>query len=62
MTTDEAKRKTVSCEFCKFCRFPRSDNDNWGNCRCKSMKYKTIDVSVSDGHTPEWCPVRRTKA
>lgn len=47
----------VACEFCKHCRFPRNSNDNWGCCKCAIMKYKTIDVSVTDGQTPEWCPI-----
>ena len=48
----------MSCEYCKYCRFPRSSNDNGGFCKCKLMKYKTIDVKVEDGkEKPEWCPL-----
>lgn len=47
----------MSCEQCKYCRFPRSSNDNGGSCKCKIAKYKTIDVYVSGGETPLWCPL-----
>ena len=50
----------MCCEQCGYCRYPRSDGDNSGLCKCKLMKYKTIDVYVSGGETPVWCP-RLTK-
>ena len=46
------------CMTCKHCKFPRTTDDNGGACKCKIMKYKTIDVYVSGGETPEWCPLR----
>lgn len=46
----------MSCAYCKYCRFPRTANDNGGACKCKAMKHKTIDVYVSGGETPSWCP------
>ena len=46
----------MECVNCKYCRFPRTANDNGGNCKCKIMKNKTIDVYVSGGETPSWCP------
>ncbi len=51
----------MPCEYCKYCRFPRSANDNNGSCKCKIMKNKTIDVYVSGGETPEWCPLKPKK-
>ena len=48
----------MSCESCKYCQFPRTSDDNWGACKCKAMKSKTIDVSVCGGQTPEWCPLK----
>lgn len=48
----------MSCESCKYCQFPRTSDDNWGACKCKAMKRKTIDVSVCGGQTPEWCPLK----
>ena len=48
----------MSCESCKYCQFPRTSDDNWGACKCKAMKRKTIDVSVCVGQTPEWCPFK----
>lgn len=47
------------CLNCGYCKFPRSANDNNGVCKCKLMKYKTIDVYVSGGETPEWCPLNK---
>lgn len=46
----------MECVNCKYCRFPRTANDNGGSAKCKIMKNKTIDVYVSDGETPDWCP------
>lgn len=46
----------MECVNCIYCRFPRSAKDNNGNCKCKIMKNKTIDVYVSGGETPIWCP------
>lgn len=51
----------MSCEYCQYCRFPRSNNDNGGSCKCKIMKYKTIDVYVTGGETPEWCPLKQNE-
>ena len=51
----------MACESCTYCRYPRSANDNGGACKCKIMKNKTIDVYVSGGQTPLWCPLN-TKA
>lgn len=50
----------MSCEYCQYCRFPRSNNDNGGSCKCKII-YKTIDVYVTGGKTPEWCPLKQKK-
>lgn len=49
----------MNCERCDYCRYPRSDNDNGGACKCKLMKYKTIDVYVGGGQTPDWCPLKK---
>lgn len=51
----------MSCAYCKYCRFPRTVNDNSGACKCKAMKNKTIDVYVSGGETPSWCPQKETE-
>ena len=51
----------MECANCKNCRFPRSEKDNNGNCKCKIMKNKTIDVYVCGGETPEWCPLNNNK-
>ncbi len=50
----------MTCEWCRHCRFPRTSNDNGGLCKCKIMKYKTIDVYVSGGETPDWCPLKKS--
>lgn len=50
-------KQIQSCEDCKYCQFPRSTDDNWGLCKCKAMKRKTIDVYVCGGETPKWCPL-----
>ena len=47
------------CERCGYCSFPRSADDNGGQCKCKLAKYKTIDVYVSGGETPLWCPLTK---
>lgn len=47
----------ISCAYCDYCRWPRTANDNGGACKCKIMKNKTIDVYVSGGETPVWCPL-----
>lgn len=47
----------AECMNCEYCKFPRTSDDNNGACKCKLMKYKTIDVYVSGGETPEWCPL-----
>ena len=49
----------MNCERCTYCKFPRSENDNGGACKCKLMKYKTIDVFVCEGQTPNWCPLNK---
>lgn len=46
----------MACFDCNYCKFPRTADDNGGACKCKIMKYKTIDVYVIGGETPEWCP------
>lgn len=48
-----------SCLNCEYCKFPRTANDNGGACKCKIMRYKTIDVYVSGGESPAWCPLSR---
>ena len=45
------------CETCKYCKYPRTTDDNGGACKCKLMKYKTINIYVSGGETPSWCPL-----
>ena len=45
------------CLTCIYCQWPRSANDNNGSCKCKAMERKTIDVYVSGGNVPEWCPL-----
>ena len=47
-----------SCLYCDYCQYPRTSNDNAGQCKCKAMKRKTIDVYVCAGETPDWCPLR----
>ena len=47
------------CMNCDFCKYPRTADDNGGACKCKLMKYKTIEVYVSGGETPEWCPFKK---
>ena len=49
----------MKCDECKYCQYPRSSNDNWGNCKCKAMKRKTIDIYVAGGETPIWCPLKK---
>lgn len=51
----------MNCERCDYCRYPRTADDNGGNCKCKLMKYKTIDVYVGGGQTPDWCPLKKEK-
>lgn len=50
------------CLYCDFCQWPRTSNDNGGLCKCKAMKRKTIDVYVSGGETPAWCPLKKKEA
>lgn len=52
---------TAECMSCNHCKFPRTADDNGGSCKCKIMKYKTIDVYVSGGESPEWCPLNTRK-
>lgn len=52
------KKAITTCEKCKYCKFPRTSDDNNGACKCKIIKYKTIDTSVFGGETPKWCPLR----
>lgn len=47
-----------TCEMCQYCKYPRTTDDNSGACKCKLMKYKTIDVYVGGGNTPQWCPLK----
>jgi hypothetical protein len=54
---DDKVKEIKPCEQCKYCRFPRSSGDNGGCCKCKIAKYKTIDVCVAGGQTPNWCPL-----
>lgn len=49
----------MSCLMCGYCQWPRSAGDNGGSCKCKAMKRKTIDVYVSGGETPDWCPMKK---
>ena len=51
----------MKCECCNYCRYPRSSDDNHGHCKCKLMKYKTIDVYVVGGETPNWCPLKKSE-
>lgn len=48
----------MRCENCNYCQYPRTSDDNGGACKCRAMKRKTIDVMVSLGETPEWCPLK----
>lgn len=48
----------MRCENCNYCQHPRTSEDNGGACKCRAMKRKTIDVMVSLGETPEWCPLK----
>lgn len=43
------------CKNCNYCKPRRKGLPE----RCKLMKYKTIDVSVSIGQTPAWCPMKK---
>ena len=49
----------MRCENCNYCQYPRTSDDNGGACKCRAMKRKTIDVMVSLGETPEWCPIKK---
>lgn len=60
LPSDQIEEKKAKCDNCKYCKFPRTSIDNWGACKCKLMKYKTIDVWVSGGETPSWCPLNQT--
>lgn len=51
----------MKCEYCKYCQYPRSSGDNYGSCKCKAMRRKTIDVYVGGGETPDWCPLPENK-
>ncbi|MDE7191915.1 MAG: hypothetical protein K2O35_05570 [Clostridia bacterium] len=55
--TDE--KKMPRCEMCDYCKYPRTTADNSGACKCKLMKYKTIDVIVTNGGSPAWCPLKK---
>lgn len=50
------KTKTTRCETCNYCKYPRTPDDNNGECKCKLMQYKTIDIIVTGGGSPAWCP------
>lgn len=47
------------CETCNYCKYPRTATDNGGACKCKLMQYKTIDIIVTGGGSPAWCPINR---
>lgn len=47
------------CETCNYCKYPRTPDDNGGVCKCKLMRYKTIDIIVTADNAPEWCPLDR---
>lgn len=51
----------MQCAICEYCRYPRTADDNNGSCKCIIMKNKTIDVYVSGGETPSWCPRKDEK-
>lgn len=51
----------MACVNCDHCKYPRSADDNGGACKCKIMKYKTIDVYVTGSETPAWCPLSATQ-
>ncbi len=51
----------MKCEHCDYCQYPRSTDDNNGQCKCKLMKRKTIDVYVGGGETPDWCPLKESE-
>lgn len=52
-------KELSACYRCAYCKWPRTVDDNGGACKCKLMKYKTIDVYVSGGETPRWCPLNK---
>lgn len=52
----------VTCEACRYCKYPHTSDDNRGACKCKLMQYKTIDVYVGGGQTPQWCPLNKLTA
>ncbi len=53
----DGKKITARCETCDYCKYPRTSDDNGGACKCRIMRYRTIDVIVADGNAPEWCPI-----
>lgn len=53
------KNKTPRCETCNYCKYPRTTDDNNGTCKCKLMRYKTIDIIVTGGGSPAWCPLKK---
>ncbi len=55
----DAKKITARCETCNYCKYPRTSDDNGGACKCKLMKYKTIDIIVTGGGSPAWCPINK---
>lgn len=59
ISVEEEKKPKRTCERCDYCQYPRSSDDNWGACKCKAMKRKTIDVSVAGGQVPDWCPLNK---
>lgn len=52
-------KNPAECFTCDNCKYPRSADDNGGACKCKIMKYKTIDGYVEGGYTPAWCPINK---
>ncbi len=55
----ENEKKTQRCETCNYCKYPRTPDDNNGACKCKLMQYKTIDIIVTGGGSPAWCPFKK---
>lgn len=53
----EHEQEKARCETCKFCAFPRTPDDNNGACKCKLLRRKTIDIIVTNGTAPAWCPL-----
>lgn len=52
------KEERPQCRNCNYCKYPRTTDDNGGACKCKPMKYKTIDILVESNASPVWCPLQ----